>query len=82
MAIAFFFIVAQGAGVAAPWLFGRLIETSAASIFYGYLLGAGMMLAGACVELVLGVKAEGRSLESLAPPLSAQQNMDESPSIA
>jgi MFS family permease len=70
MAIAFFFIVAQGAGILAPWLYGKLIETSATSVFYGYLLGAGMMLVGALVELFLGVKAEGRSLESIAPPLS------------
>ena len=47
MAIAFFFVVAQGAGIVAPWLYGKLIETSAESVFYGYLLGAGMMLVGA-----------------------------------
>lgn len=72
MAIAFFFVVAQGAGILAPWLYGKLIETSAESVYYGYLLGAGMMLVGAAVELWLGVKAEGRSLEHIAPPLSAQ----------
>ena len=72
MAIAFFFIVAQGAGVLAPWLYGTLIQTSLASIVYGYLLGAGMMLLGAGAELWLGVKAEGRSLEQLATPLSAR----------
>jgi MFS family permease len=73
MAIASFFVVAQGVGTVAPWLYGKLIETSAQSVFYGYLLGAGMMLAGAIVELWLGVKAEGRSLESIAPPLSAER---------
>jgi MFS family permease len=73
MAIASFFVVAQGAGIVAPWLYGKLIETSAQSVFYGYLLGAGMMLAGALVELWLGVKAEGRSLESIATPLSAEK---------
>ena len=73
MAIASFFVVAQGAGIVAPWMFGKLIETSAQSVFYGYLLGAGMMLAGALVELWLGVKAEGRSLESIATPLSAEK---------
>jgi MFS family permease len=73
MAIAFFFVVAQGAGIVAPWLYGILIETSATSIFYGYLLGAGLMLVGAIVELFLGVKAEGRSLESIATPLSAEK---------
>jgi MFS family permease len=73
MAIASFFVVAQGAGIVAPWLYGILIETSAESVFYGYLLGAGMMLAGVLVELWLGVKAEGRSLESIATPLSAEK---------
>ncbi|THI87163.1 MAG: MFS transporter [Nitrospira sp. CG24A] len=73
MAIAFFFVVAQGAGIFAPWLYGKLIESSATSVFYGYLLGAGMMLVGALVELFLGVKAEGRSLESIAPPLSTEK---------
>ena len=72
MAIAFFFIVAQGAGIAAPWLYGMMIETSATSVFYGYLLGGGMMLLGAVLELWLGVKAEGQSLEHLAPPLSVR----------
>ena len=75
MAIASFFVVAQGAGIVAPWLYGKLIESSAESVFYGYLLGAGMMLAGALVELWLGVKAEGRSLESIAPPLSAEKRI-------
>jgi MFS family permease len=78
MAIAFFFVVAQGAGILAPWLYGKLIESSATSVFYGYLLGAGMMLVGALVELFLGVKAEGRSLESIATPLSAQKISEES----
>lgn len=73
MAIAFFFIVAQGAGVAAPWLYGRLIETSITSVFYGYLLGGGMMLLGGLTELWLGVKAEGQSLEQLATPLSVRK---------
>jgi MFS family permease len=72
MAIAFFFMVAQGAGIVAPWLYGVMIETSVASIYHGYLLAAGLMLVGAVVELWLGVKAEGQSLEDLARPLSAQ----------
>ena len=79
MAIAFFFVVAQGAGILAPWLYGKLIETSAESVFYGYLLGAGMMLVGAIVELWLGVKAERRSLEHIATPLSAQPFSEDAP---
>ena len=68
-----------GSGDSAPWLYGKLIETSAESVFYGYLLGAGMMLVGAVVELWLGVKAEGRSLEHIATPLSAQPLSEDLP---
>jgi MFS family permease len=77
MAIAFFFIVAQGAGIMAPWLYGRLIETSVTSVAYGYGLGAVLMLIGAAAELALGVKAERRSLEQIATPLSAVPGADE-----
>ncbi|SPP63106.1 MFS transporter [Nitrospira lenta] len=76
MAIACFFVVAQGAGIVAPWLYGQLIESSATSIFYGYLFGAGLMLIGALAELFMGIKAEGRSLESIATPLSAQKTSE------
>jgi MFS family permease len=82
MAIAFFFIVAQGAGVAAPWIYGRLIETSATSVFYGYLAGGGLMLIGAAIELWLGIDAEGRSLEQLAAPLSARPSPEDPASSA
>ena len=82
MAIAFFFMVAQGAGIIAPWLYGRMIETSVTSIYYGYLLGAGLMLAGALAELLLGVKAEGRSLEQIAAPLSAHHITEDTSSAA
>lgn len=57
-------------------VYGKLIESSATSGFYGYVLGAGMMLVGALVELFQGVKAEGRSLESIAR-LSRRRRSDE-----
>ncbi|HKC92518.1 MAG TPA: MFS transporter [Nitrospira sp.] len=82
MAIAFFFIVAQGAAVLAPWLYAHMIETSAVSIFFGYVLAACMMLVGALVELVWGIEAERRSLESIAMPLSAQKVSDLPPTTA
>ena len=40
MAIAFFFVVAQGAGIVAPWLYGKLIETSAHEYFLRLLTGS------------------------------------------
>ena len=58
-------------GVAGPAVFGALIESGERSqIFMGYLLGGGLMLAAAIAELVLGVDAERRPLEEVAPPLS------------
>jgi hypothetical protein len=36
----------------------------------GYMLGAVVMIAAALVVLKLGVKAERRPLEEVAPPLS------------
>jgi MFS family permease len=58
-------------GFAAPWLFGALIDTGErGQVFAGYLLGGGLMLGAAVVELVLGVRAERRPLEEVAPPLS------------
>ena len=58
-------------GIAGPALFGVLIESGMRiNIFYGYLLGAGLMLFGALVEAALGIAAERRSLEDVAAPLS------------
>jgi MFS family permease len=58
-------------GVAAPAVFGRLIETGErVQVFHGYLLGGGLMMLAALVELTLGVQAERKPLEEVAPPLS------------
>src|SRR6202000_221299 len=46
-------------GVAGPAVFGALIETGERSqIFVGYLLGGGLMLAGAVAALLLCVAGE------------------------
>jgi hypothetical protein len=59
--------------VVAPLLFGALIGTGKASnVFIGDLVGALLMAAAGCIELVWGVKAERQSLENVAVPLSAQ----------
>ncbi|MFE0104939.1 hypothetical protein [Streptomyces sp. NPDC059009] len=41
------------------------------ALFVGYLIGGGIMVAGGLVELLLGVNAEGKSLEKVATPLTA-----------
>ena len=72
LAIAIFYAIGTGiGGVAGPFLFGILIDTgSRASVFGGYLLGAGLMIAAAVVQLKWGVAAERRALEAVARPLS------------
>ncbi|WP_119420518.1 MFS transporter [Desertibaculum subflavum] len=73
LAIALFYALGTGlGGVAAPWLFGALIETgSRGNVFAGYLFGAGLMLVAAVVQARFGVAAERRPLEAVARPLSA-----------
>jgi len=73
LAIAFFYAVGTGVGgIGAPWLFGALIDTgSRVSLFGGYLLGAGLMLAAGLIAARYGVAAERKSLEAVATPLSA-----------
>jgi MFS family permease len=61
-------------GMLAPTIFGMLIQTgSRAALFYGYLVAALLMIGAAVAELFLGVKAERRSLEEVAAPLSASE---------
>jgi len=72
MAIAFFFVAAQGAGILAPWMYASFIETSVTSVFYGYVLVAVLMWTGALAELFWGVKAERQPLERIATPLSVR----------
>ena len=72
LAIAFFYAVGTGiGGVAGPALFGALIDTgSRDSVFFGYLLGAGLMIAAAVVAWRYAIAAERRTLESVARPLA------------
>src|SRR5579875_2576955 len=79
MAIAFFYAVGTAiGGISGPMLFGALIQTaSRPNVFYGYLIGGAAMMASAVVELVIGVNAERRSLESIARPLSMLSAMSD-----
>src|SRR6202163_3439928 len=72
LAIALFYAVGTGiGGVAGPALFGALIDTgSRNSVFAGYLLGAGLMIAAAFIAWRYCIAAERRSLESVARPLA------------
>jgi MFS family permease len=72
LAIALFYAVGTGiGGVAGPALFGALVDTgSRDSVFAGYLLGAGLMIAAAVIAWRYCVAAERQPLESVAPPLA------------
>jgi MFS family permease len=71
LAIAMFYALGTlVGGVAAPWLFGQLIGAGVASVAWGYEGAAALMLVAAGVEAWLGIDAEGKSLESIAVPLS------------
>jgi MFS family permease len=77
LAIAFFFAIGTAVGgISGPLVFGNLIETArAADVFIGYLIGSALMIAGGLVEAFIGVDAEGKSLEAIARPLTAEESM-------
>jgi MFS family permease len=83
LCIAFFYAIGTAAGgISGPLLFGALIDSASQSgditrIANGYFIGAALMIAGGIVEVVMGVKAERQSLESIAQPLTAEDERPE-----
>jgi MFS family permease len=75
MAIAVFYAVATGlGGITGPIIFGQLIGTGDRSdLLFGFGIAAALMIGAAITELILGVRAEQRSLEDVAAPLNAIQ---------
>ncbi len=77
MAIAAFYAIGTAiGGITGPVLFGQLIEAanetgSRVPLLYAYLIGAGFMIFAAIIEMILGVRSEQKSLESIAAPLTA-----------
>jgi MFS family permease len=73
MCIAVFYAVGTGiGGVIGPQVFSRMINTeSYEQVFLALGLGAVMMVLGGLAELAFGIRAERRSLESIARPLTA-----------
>lgn len=78
LAIAFFYAVGTAVGgITGPLLFGRLIESGDRGLVaLAFYIGAGVMAIGGLVELVFGVKAEKSDLESLAAPLTSDEDTD------
>jgi MFS family permease len=83
LCIAFFYAIGTAAGgITGPLLFGKLIDNASSSgditgIAIGYFIGAALMIIGGIIEIFLGVKAEGQSLEDIAQPLTAEDQPSE-----
>jgi MFS family permease len=75
LAIAFFYAVGTAiGGITGPLLFGKLVESKdETQVFWGYLLGAVLMIAAGIVQAALGVEAARKNLEDVATPLSAEE---------
>ncbi|HEV2778911.1 MAG TPA: MFS transporter [Actinophytocola sp.] len=73
-AIAVFFAIAQCFGALGPVIYGALIGDGSrpGPLFFGYLLGAAVMIAGGLVAYFLAVNAERKSLEDIATPLAVR----------
>ncbi|MFJ7048880.1 MFS transporter [Streptomyces sp. NPDC101112] len=73
MAIAFFYAIGTAAGgISGPLVFADLTESGAVGdTVLAFQIGAGLMCAAGLVAAFLAVRAERRSLEEVARPLSA-----------
>jgi MFS family permease len=76
IAIALFYAIGTSVGgIAAPWMFGRLIQTgSRFAVFYGFLFASALLLVAVVITLLFGVKAERASLEQVAEPLAMEES--------
>ena len=74
LAIAFFYAVGTAiGGISGPLLFGKLVATKDVSqVFWGYILGAVLMILGGIVQALIGIEAAQKNLEDVAKPLSAE----------
>ncbi|HET9899101.1 MAG TPA: MFS transporter [Streptosporangiaceae bacterium] len=72
LAIAFFYAIGTAAGgITGPLLFSALVSSGKVSqTVVAFSIGAVLMIGAGIVELFLGVKAERRSLEDIAQPLT------------
>ncbi len=73
LAIAFFYAIGTAAGgITGPLLFSSLVGSGQVSkTVLAFAIGALLMIAAGLVETFLGVKAERKSLEEIAQPLTA-----------
>src|SRR5689334_12384142 len=81
LAIALFYAIGTSVGgISGPALFGHFIQSgNADQVATGFLIGAAAMAIGGIAELFLGVRAERRSLEAIARPLTAEEEEADPP---
>jgi MFS family permease len=74
LAIAFFYAVGTAAGgIVGPLLFAHLIASGSRSeVATAFYIGAAVMAVGGIAEIFLGVRAEQKSLEDVATPITAE----------
>jgi MFS family permease len=77
MAIAFFYAIGTAAGgITGPLLFAKLVGSGKVrDAALAFTIGALVMIMGGIIEAILGVKAERRSLEDIARPLTADETV-------
>ena len=75
LAIAFFYAIGTAAGgISGPLLFAKMVETgNPFDTALAFTIGALLMVAAGVVAFFLGVRAERKSLEDVAAPLTSQQ---------
>jgi MFS family permease len=83
-AIAVFFAIAQIFGAFGPAFYGWLIGDGGnpTALAVGYAIGGAIMVFGGIIELIFGIKAEGKSLEDITKPLTATDTPAVSPATA
>ena len=84
MAIALFYACGTGVAIAAPWTFGKLIETdSVTNVAIAFVIGGVIVIIGGIVEILLGVEAARKPLEAVARPINAvRSRMQREPAVA
>lgn len=79
MAIAFFYAIGTAVGgITGPQVFSRLIETGeTGQVALAFAIGATLMIVAGIVAVFFAVDAEGKSLENIARPLTAEDADDD-----
>ncbi len=81
LCIAVFYGVGTGlGGIIGPLLFASLINSGkVGKVELAFMIGAAVMAIGGIAEFILGINAEGQTLENIAKPLTAEDTPADDP---